>query len=144
MTIPDLIKATEGATEGPWEWEPDYRGLEGVNSSVLIYDRYEGMHVPSYTDEGKKSATLIAAAPTFRAEVIRLMEENERLRGENSSLRYVFSKLDEAISSALKECDGQDRLMLDGIPYEGPAVDAYFRMVRLMQRFCKAVLEFNP
>lgn len=45
----------------------------------------------SDTAKSRKDATLIAAAPTFRAEVIRLMEEVERLREALRQLEHGLS-----------------------------------------------------
>lgn len=52
-------------TPGPWEWNKNYRGLDGPGGAVILeYAPYEGMWVPDYAgDWSEANARLIAAAP---------------------------------------------------------------------------------
>jgi hypothetical protein len=54
-----------------------------------------------------------------------LVEENERLRSNIEGLSKI-------IRDSIKENDGPDRVWIDGIAYEGPLADNYFKAMRLI------------
>jgi hypothetical protein len=66
------------------------------------------------------------AAITAAIEASGILEENARLRGGIEGLAKI-------IRESIKENDGPDRVWIDGVAYEGPLADSYFKILRAIQ-----------
>lgn len=67
--------------------------------------------------------------------------ELERLRREHAFMKDQIQKLDQIMTNSIKENDGPNRVNVDGIWYEGPVVENYFKVLRKMQQAYRLVLE---
>lgn len=76
----------------------------------------------------------LETVPALAAEVL-------RLRAEHAFMKEQIQKLDRIMTDSIKEKDGPDRLNIDGIWYEGPVVDGYFKMLSVMQKAYRLILE---
>jgi hypothetical protein len=81
----------------------------------------------------------------------RLMEEAklwaetcQQLREENARLRNGIEGLANIIRDSIKESDGPDRVWLDGVAYEGPLVDHYFKILHAIQTTFDLLLNKEP
>jgi hypothetical protein len=70
-------------------------------------------------------------------EASELVEENARLRGGIEGLAKI-------IRESIKENDGPDRVWIDGVAYEGPLVDDYFKILNLIQTTFDLLLNEEP
>lgn len=76
-------------------------------------------------------------AITAAIEASGLMEENARLRNGIEGLANI-------IRDSIKESDGPDRVWLDGVAYEGPLVDHYFKILHAIQTTFDLLLNKEP
>jgi hypothetical protein len=70
-------------------------------------------------------------------EASELVEENARLRGGIEGLAKI-------IRESIKENDGPDRVWIDGVAYEGPLVDDYFKILHAIQTTFDLLLNEEP
>jgi hypothetical protein len=77
------------------------------------------------SDLAEQIESLQQASITAAIEASGLVEENERLRSNIEGLAKI-------IRDSIKENDGPDRVWIDGIAYEGPLADNYFKAMRLI------------
>jgi hypothetical protein len=77
------------------------------------------------------------AAITAAIEASELVEENARLRGGIEGLAKI-------IRESIKENDGPDRVWIDGVAYEGPLVDDYFKILHAIQTTFDLLLNEEP
>jgi len=97
-------------------------------SNVSHKDSYLDHYVVSAWE--KKCSAILKrrenAAPTLAARVLELEDQNARLRNGIEGLANI-------IRDSIKESDGPDRVWLDGVAYEGPLVDHYFKILHAIQ-----------
>lgn len=79
----------------------------------------------------------IEAAITAAIEASGLVEENARLRDGIEGLHKI-------ICNSIKENDGPDRVWIDGVAYEGPLADSYFKALRLIRTVFEQLLNKEP
>jgi hypothetical protein len=78
------------------------------------------------SERAVETTPLEAAIQVFSTiEASGLVEENVRLRSNIEGLSKI-------IRDSIKENDGPDRVWIDGIAYEGPLADNYFKAMRLI------------
>jgi hypothetical protein len=77
------------------------------------------------------------AAITAAIEASGILEENARLRSGIEGLAKI-------IRESIKENDGPDRVWIDGVAYEGPLADSYFKALRLIQTTFYLMLNKEP
>ena len=68
------------------------------------------------------------------AAIYKLHQELERLRAALKSYADLINK-------NIIENDGPNRFHLDGVTYEGPEVDAFFRILRGLEKLARTALE---
>lgn len=67
--------------------------------------------------------------------------EIERLKSENAFMKEQIQKLDQIMTDSIKENDGPNRVNIDGVWYDGPVVENYFNVLRVMQKAYRLILE---
>lgn len=106
----------------------------GVSYNELIaYKSWKDKHKRELKQRGEIACDLAAALLEERKEVIQLREQNAFLKNQ-------IATLDQIMTDNIKENNGPNRLNIDGVWHEGPAVDAYFRMLRVMQKAFSLIL----
>ena len=120
---------------GPWEWQklaefssPKY----SLGPGVLLTDERDGTPWGDTIDQ--TNAALIAAAP----DLARLVLEKD---AEIARLRFGLNGIANLIKTNIIENDGPNRFHLDGVSYEGPEVDAFFRILRGLEKIARQAMK---
>ena len=117
---------------GPWEWCENWLYVANYNEHpgpVLWYTANDdGVHAEPH------NAALIATAP----DLARLVLEREK---EIARLRFGLNGIANLIKTNIIENDGPNRFHLDGVSYEGPEVDAFFRILRGLEKIARQAMK---
>ena len=125
---------------GPWEaGRPDMATIVDGVSSKWIYSGNTYVAVASGRasedwDVIMNNARLIAAAP----DLARLVLEKD---AEIARLRFGLNGIANLIKTNIIENDGPNRFHLDGVSYEGPEVDAFFRILRGLEKIARQAMK---
>ena len=111
---------------------------EMVQAAISAYD-HECEHFDTETQGALDMHTSAMRAAITAA--IEASGELERLRQEHAFMKDQIQKLDQIMTNSIKENDGPNRVNIDGVWYEGPVVENYFKVLRKMQEAYRLVLE---
>ena len=93
---------------------------------------------PITQDLWNERVALFAEAKQHAPALARLVLEKD---AEIARLRFGLNGIANLIKTNIIENDGPNRFHLDGVSYEGPEVDAFFRILRGLEKIARQAMK---